>query len=52
MERLHTYTRTRRPPYNHRNADGGAKGVAAAATMQQPGDREITRCYYIVLRAL
>lgn len=39
-------------PYNHRNADGGTKGVAAAAAMQQPGDREITRCYYIVLRAL
>lgn len=42
-------------PYNHRNADGGTKGVtteAAAAGTMQPGDREITRCYYIVLRAL
>lgn len=39
-------------PYNHRNADGGTKGVAAAAATMQPGDREITRCYYIVLRAL
>lgn len=41
-------------PYNHRNADGGTKRVAteAAAGTMQPGDREITRCYYIVLRAL
>lgn len=49
-----TYVHVKRP-YNHRNADGGTKGVAAAAaaaTTMQPGDREITRCYYIVLRAL